>query len=158
MGSNTCSTSNTSYSPLAGENHTSSSSLCFRAETTRQMGQEDIATPWYSIKKLCCGSFISLSATSGVSPWTKSTLCSGGNSFFSHWTIIYVNGRHMIFTFMALSSILKELSWVFIDRPKGDSLEVLILNCYWNSICLYWIIMIIGIQVKGEKYLQCLCM
>jgi len=48
-----------------------------QAETAHQMGQEDIPLPWYSIEKLCCGSFISLSATSGVSSWLKSTLCSG---------------------------------------------------------------------------------
>lgn len=55
----------------------------------------------------------------------------------------------MIFTFTALTSILKEL-WVFIEHPKGGSLKV-VLNYYWIGVCLCWINNNNGNTGKGWK-------
>ena len=61
----------------------------------------------------------------------------------------------MIFTFMALTSILKEI-WVFLEHPKGGSLKV-VLNYYWICVFLCWINNNNRNTGKDEKYLPRLC-
>ena len=153
MGNRTC-----SYSPLAGQNHTSSSSSCFRQKLLTRWVRKTSPFHGTVLRNCVVGALFLLVQHLVLAPGWKVPSVQGGSSYSFLTKQLFMSvediwslpsGHYLQFlkNFLAFSLTAQRVIQ-----------EVLIINCYWNFVCLYWIIMIMGIQVKDEKYLQRQCM